>query len=316
MIALVKVRIATFNCENLFARFKFRSNVDPDKAKVDGWMADGTKFDRFSGNERKLTAGVIRATKADVIALQEVENIQVLRKFRTKFLGGPKKYPYILVIDGNDPRQIDVGVISKYPLQNIDTHINALKKGKSVFSRDCLECDVVISKTKKVRLFVNHFKSMMDRKSKCKGRQATRKRRVEQISKVKQIINNKKNLKDFVILGDFNDYRENDIQGKSAIRSFVNWNKIHDPASAMTNDQRWTHYWKGKKSCGVVDMYTQLDYILLSKSLAKKNPNTLPEIVRIGMTTKAKKYSGTRLKGITSKTKASDHAAVVMELTV
>ena len=313
---MAKIRVATFNCENLFARFKFRSNVDPDKAKSDGWMVDKTKFDRFSGEERKLTAGVIRATKADVIALQEVENIQVLRKFRSKFLGGPKKYPYVLVIDGNDPRQIDVGVISKYPLQNIDTHVNALKKGKYVFSRDCLECDVIVSNTKKIRLFVNHFKSMMDTKSKCNGRQATRKRRIEQILKVKQIINGKKNLKDFVILGDFNDYRENDTQGKSAIRSFVNWSKIYDPASVMTNDQRWTHYWKGKKSCGIVDKYTQLDYILLSKSLAKKNSSVLPEIVRIGMTTKAKKYPGPRLKGITSKNKASDHAAVVMELTV
>lgn len=309
-----RIRIATFNCENLFARYKFKSNVDPDRAIKEGWETDKRKFHRFSGKSRSLTASAIRETKADVIALQEVENMSVLKKFRTKYLQSRKKYPYLLLIDGNDPRRIDVAVLSKYPLENIDTHINAFNKGIPVFSRDCLECDVVVSKTKKVRLYVNHFKSMMDPKSRCRGRATTRTRRKSQADYVKKIIS-KGNVKgDFVILGDFNDYLENDSQGKSAIRSLVNWSRVENVAKRLPPDQRWTHYWKGNSTCGISEKYTQLDYILISKSLTKKNKSIKPKIMRKGMTTKAKKYSGKRFSGVSNKVNASDHAPMVIEL--
>lgn len=312
----MKIRVATFNCENLFARFRFKKNIDPDKAAREGWAVDKTKFDSFTGTERKLTADVIKATKADVIALQEVENIEVLKKFRTKYLGGRKKYPYVLLIDGNDPRFIDVAVLSKYPLKNIDTHINEYVKGKPVFSRDCLECDVIMSQSKSIRLYVNHFKSMMDKSSKCNGREKTKARRKSQVNQVKKIINAKKKPGNFVILGDFNDYRETDSQGISAILSLVDWNKIHDVAQNLDAKDRWTHYWKGNKPCGIVDAYKQLDYILISKSLEKNNKNVKPDIIRIGMTTNAKKYTGTRLKGVTKTRKASDHAPMAITLEV
>ena len=312
-----KLRIATFNCENLFIRYKFRSNANPEDAVKKGWTVNKTRFHEFKGTQRKITAKVIKATKADVIALQEVENMAVLKKFRTKFLQSRKIYPYMLLIDGNDPRKIDVAVLSKYPLKNIDTHINEYdKKGTPIFSRDCLECDVVISRTKKVRLFVNHFKSMMDSKSRCKGRQTTRSRRLVQVKKVKKIIQKRKGLKHFVVLGDFNDYRENDKQGNSAIRTLVDWNKVKDVAAQLDNDEKWTHYWKGNKKCGIDEKYTQLDHILISKSLIRKNKKLNPEIIRIGMTTAAKKYTGHRLPEITRTVKASDHAPLVVDLNI
>lgn len=314
---LVKLRVATFNCENLFARYKFKSNADPDKAVKDGWTVDKTKFHEFRNSERKITAKVIKATKADVIALQEVENMAVLKKFRTKFLQSRKIYPHVLLIDGNDPRKIDVAVLSKYPLKNINTHINEYdKKGTPIFSRDCLECDVMITNRKKVRLYVNHFKSMMDPKSRCKGRDTTRKRRMAQAVQVRRIIQRTRGRGDFAILGDFNDYREHDMQGKSAIRALTDWNKVVDVTSQMDKDDRWTHYWKGNKSCGIGEKYTQLDYILISKSLARKNKKLNPEIIRIGMSTASKRYQGRRLPEITKKIKASDHAPIVVELNV
>jgi endonuclease/exonuclease/phosphatase family metal-dependent hydrolase len=318
MYYYVFVRVATFNCENLFARFKFNKGVNPDKAIKDGWKVDSTKFTIYNDAEKEITAKTILATKADVIALQEVENLDTLRKFRSDYLGGRKKYPHCLVIDGNDPRRIDVGLLSKYPIENISTHINDYDASADSydFSRDCLECDIVVSKSKKLRLFINHLKSMLDRKDPCKGRLLTRNKRLCQAKKIKSIVSSKMNLDkdDFVILGDLNDYLEDDAQGKSAIRGLVLWSEVENVVGRLPPDRQWTHYFKGNKKCGTSESYKQLDYILVSKSLAEKNPDTKPDILRMGLTTNAKRYTGPRLPGVDAKHSASDHCPVSISL--
>jgi len=62
-----------------------------------------------------LTAKAISETKADVIALQEVESLAALRRFRNDYLKR-RGYDHVIVLDGNDPRFIDVAVMSKYPI--------------------------------------------------------------------------------------------------------------------------------------------------------------------------------------------------------
>lgn len=59
-------------------------------------------------------------------------------------------YEYAILIDGNDPRRIDVGLLNKYKIKSISTNIyepysNAEGTSASsplrkyLFSRDCLE---------------------------------------------------------------------------------------------------------------------------------------------------------------------------------
>lgn len=111
---MTTIRIATFNVENLFARFKFKANTNPNVAVRDGWRADQTKFKIHAEDSKEITASVIIDMNADVLALQEIEGQDTLKRFRNEFLGGYRDYPHVMCIDGNDPRYIDVAVLSKY----------------------------------------------------------------------------------------------------------------------------------------------------------------------------------------------------------
>ena len=75
-------------------------------------------------------------------------------------------------------RFIDVAIMSKYPLENIDTHVDEWNKEIKwyTFSRDCLECDVILPENKRIRLFVNHFKSMFEKNDPCNGKKVPQKK--------------------------------------------------------------------------------------------------------------------------------------------
>ena len=308
-IAMSKVRLATFNVENLFARYRFKSNADPETAIRDGWDVNKTRFDIHEPAAKKITASAIKALKADVVALQEVENLDALKRFRNMYLGGRTAYPHAVVVDGNDPRLIDVAVLSRYPLRCLQTHQHLWHKPWKyyLFSRDCLELDVVLPGGKSLALFVNHFKSMMD------GRAKTREKRLKQAAGVKKIVKDRFGSKlstaRFAILGDFNDYPEKDPDGTtSGIRGLAGWSEVVDVVRRLPPGEQWTHYYKKKKA------YRQLDYLLLSRALAADNPHP-PHIERRGLPTRAARYTGARFSGVgKDKPKASDHCAVVMDL--
>ena len=60
------------------------------------------------------TGRIIGEVKADVLCLVEVESRPVLRSFNDTILKAAP-YPHAMLIDGNDDRGIDVGVMSRFP---------------------------------------------------------------------------------------------------------------------------------------------------------------------------------------------------------
>jgi endonuclease/exonuclease/phosphatase family metal-dependent hydrolase len=303
------VRIATFNCENLFFRYNFKKNTDA--SKEDGFLINELAFDFLDPDEKSITGAAIDEVKADIIALQEIESITVLDHFDTKFI---KKldYEYKVLIDGHDPRQIDVAVMSKYPIVSVRTHRNELSKLPHevwLFSRDCLEVEIDVD-GKSLFLYINHFKSMLDTKAKTpeEGRANTKARREEQVKRVKEIIDEKwkdKNYNgNFVVLGDFNDYPG---EG-TALNDLIKNPGLVNVVERLPVEDQWTHFYAKEND------YEQLDYILLSKSLAEKNPEN-PGIMRMGIAKKADKYQGPWLDKVGKiKPVASDHAPVYMDL--
>ena len=311
---MTTVTLATFNCENLFTRYKFKKNIDEKEATNYGWLANEAYFYKLDKDESALTAAALRETKADVVALQEIESNGTLRKFRQDYLQGRKKYKEYLVIDGNDYlRLIDVGILSAFHIENIRTHMHEIneRNNRPLFSRDCLECDIILPDNKKLTLFMNHLKSMFNPPDPCNGRSATHDKRLMQAKRVKEIVQDRfpDGNGNFAIVGDLNDYLDSD----SAISHLVKWNKVENVVDRLPNEERWTHHWEGNKKCGLKETYHQLDYILLSKSLADRNRDTIPTIMRKGLPKKARRYKGPWLKGIGNKA-ASDHCPVAIKL--
>jgi predicted extracellular nuclease len=311
------VRVATFNVENLFARWKFAAGVDPSQATKSGWTVDQTLFDEKSVDERALTGKAVRELDADVLALQEVEDVNTLKHFRAGQLGGRAAYPYVAGIEANDPRLINVAVLSRLPIVRVRTNqhlMDPVTKSTPLFSRDCLEVDVETG-SGTLTLYVNHFKSMLDRDAgKKTGRETTHDKRERQVKAVMQIIRDRQGRTPgdgaFIVLGDFNDYLDDDDQGKSAIRDLVEWDQVEHVIGRRPPDDQWTHFYDDKNE------YRELDYILLAKSLAEKTTG-VPEIMRKGMPLSATRYTGERFVGIGEHQPiASDHCPVVIEVVV
>jgi endonuclease/exonuclease/phosphatase family metal-dependent hydrolase len=206
-------------------------------------------------------------------------------------------------------------VLSKYPIVAARSN-QELRQGRSyIFSRDCLELEIDIDGSP-LYLFVNHLKSMLDKSDPANGRRNTRAKRQLQAETVRKIVEErfgtKAGGKPFVVLGDMNDYMQADEFGEPAIGDLVEWNELENVVLRLPADDQWTHY---QKKHGVSPAsYQQLDYLLVSKTLAQAN-DTQPEIFRKGLARNADRYTGPRFPEVgPSKPIASDHCPVVIEL--
>lgn len=108
----------------------------------------------------KNIAQVIRAYNlgrgADILVLQEVENLNVL-KLMIKYELHKYGYHYAALEEGPDSRGIDTGVISKYPIVKTKLHKIDLT-GIAKESRGIMETQVLVG-NKIITLFGNHWPS-------------------------------------------------------------------------------------------------------------------------------------------------------------
>jgi len=222
----MQVTVGTFNLNNLFSRFDFKGASA--SLKQSGGTAeavtvtyeftddDDFKFRKFMGKlvkpkDEKTTRKIaerILAMDVDVLAVQEVEDIDILRDFNRRQLGG--LYKHQVLIEGNDIRFIDVGLLSKLPVGAVSSHQaaeHADDPGKPVFSRDLLEVEIFNpERTKKLFTIYNtHLKSHVgDEKSGGKAKNDLRRRRqAESISAI--VAGRQRPSSRFMITGDMND---------------------------------------------------------------------------------------------------------------
>jgi len=170
----MSISVGTFNLNNLFSRYNFQAEIDALPSHQAGGIeltfAPGRVQARtFMGRlvkakETEETAHIarrIREMDIDVLAVQEIEHIEILRAFNRDHLGG--LYPHVVLVEGNDARMIDVGVLSKLPLGPIISHQTASHPEaphERVFSRDLVAVRVLDPDGNKLlTLYNTHLKS-------------------------------------------------------------------------------------------------------------------------------------------------------------
>ena len=223
------------------------------------------------------TGRVIRDVNADILAVVEAEDRVSLKRF-TQFVFDqvtdelppavrPHPYTCVMVIDGNDDRGIDVGLMTKvgFDIGLMQSHVHDLNPdGNPVYSRDCPEYGVVTPTGELIWLLPNHFKSKFggnDAASIAK-REAQATRTAEIYQRLRD--DGQDNV---VVLGDLNDTPDSDplqplLAGTDlqdvTVNSKFKVGEFNVPAS-NTN--------RGIGTFGLGNDNDKIDYLLLSPAL-------------------------------------------------
>ena len=149
---------------------------------------------------RVSTAAVVKALNAHILCTVEVENRLILQDFNSQSLAS-KKFNYAMLIDGNDERGIDVGLLTRFEIMNMRSHVYDRDAKGIIFSRDCLEVELRLPDGRKLAFLCNHLKSQ------GYGPQAANDaKRLRQTTKLAEILGRYNLATDLVIVaGDMND---------------------------------------------------------------------------------------------------------------
>ena len=369
----MSLRLATFNVENLMNRFDFsgfRNQLHQDRTLALFQIKDEAEYRSLeqaraiahTDDARQLSALAIAAARADILCLQEVDNVEALRAFEYSYLfkmighGYREKY----TTAGNDTRGIDVAIMvreetrhgQKIEMVRMQSHAHLTygelglmtpelemlgeHENQRIFRRDCLELDLRID-GKPLTIYCVHFKSMGSPRNGLDGREATMPIRYAEAMAVRRIIEDRfgrEHARDkrWAICGDFNDYRERVVisgdlhegyafepmrEERSCVDVLVSDGFCENVVERRPEIDRWTLY----HTRGPQERHLcQLDYILLSQGLLRRNAGAIPDIVRAGQPYRTPFPPGQEVERFPrvgwDRPKASDHCPVAIELDI
>jgi len=190
------LKVLEWNCHNFF-------NDKNDSAAPDETVVTTSAY------QQHLTdvASVIGMIDPDVAVLTEIENQAVLDDLNTK-LGN--KYAERSLIDGNDPRGVDIASLSKISYSSVISHaadsfvLQGTQGPSYTFARDAVEYHFTFN-GKPVVLIGVHFRS--------KGPPDDPNKRLAEAEKARSIadsITAKDPTTGIVVLGDYNDLPTSD----------------------------------------------------------------------------------------------------------
>jgi len=215
------------------------------------------------------TGRVIRDVDADILAVIEAEDRVALKQFSEFVLGevGGAPYDQVMVIDGNDQRGIDVGLMTRagFSIGRMQSHIHDLKPdGHPVYSRDCPEYAVRTPAGETLWLLPNHFKSKFggDSPDSRAKREAQATRTAEIYERLRAEGEDK-----VVVLGDLNDTP--DSEPLQPLLAGTDLTDVSDHPSFDTGEftGRPGTDDRGIGTFGLGNDNQKIDYLLLSPAL-------------------------------------------------
>ncbi|NNF25381.1 MAG: endonuclease/exonuclease/phosphatase family protein [Rhodobacteraceae bacterium] len=303
------MRIATLNVQNL------RLLKSGGARSLHGaWDSDDPETTSHDPVDRQLTAELLCEIDADVVALQEVYDLETLDYFHDACLlpAGLKPYRHRICVPGNDGRGLDVALLSRRGIDAVRSHAAltpaqldlAPPKGTDpdlpVFRRDCLMASVGA-----LTLFVCHFKSAYPDPevawlTRHLEAMATRRIIEQHFEAPREAL--------WLVLGDLNEPGAEGEMDHRAIRPLEEEFSV-DLMQRVPPSDRWTYFdtHSSKYHCP--------DALLASPALARRWPEAKPVVVRGGLETDAARFRGPHFTRVGKhRPHASDHAAVRIDL--
>ncbi len=267
-----KLVVMTFNAEFLW------DGVAPEEGSADfPWKNSQTEAEEHM----QQVATIITQANPDIINLVEVENLESLTTFNTKFLAGRGYKPYFIKGKDTSTGQ-DVVLLSR-----VDTETGAIERDDTTASKNGITKGV--SKNYYARFTISgqklalvglHFLAFPTMAQRVKEREC----QAEVIRK--RALTLRSEGYSVIVLGDFNDYESDpgsrDHKDSQPTSHVLETARAMDPgdatddlvnaASFVVKPNRYTAFWD-QNSNGQVDPPNELssiDHLLLSKDLAAK----------------------------------------------
>jgi endonuclease/exonuclease/phosphatase family metal-dependent hydrolase len=257
------LRVATWNVHDLFDA--------EDRLLPPGELDTVPSLEAAAGKLSRVAA-VLTRIDADLVLLQEVENLPL-----AEALAQRAGYLEARLVEGYDPRGIDVALLSRYPVDRYVSHLGErAADGRPLWSRDCVEARVA-APGGAVVLVLGHLVSRLT--------DPTGDRRREQAARMREIADEAASANPgalVVVGGDLNDEPWN-----APLAPLLADGAWTEPLSVLGAAGSWT--WLGNGGGA------RLDYLLVAREEARRVAS-------------ASVVEGTDVAA------ASDHRPVVLEL--
>ena len=278
----MRLRLGTFNVENLLTRHRFEAGGRTETAAAMSLFNFPRADERdaverslavaLEDDKRQMTALALAEANADLWMLQEVDSLASLQAFFANYVHriADHRYGHFTLIDGNDRRSIDIGFAARRDLlapSQVSVHSYrelsfaeagafspagaafGIRPGDRVFARDCLVIALDFG-DRELTLFGCHFKSMNNGRD--DGRQATLPIRRAEALAVRRLVQERFGAgwrqANWAILGDLNGYRI----GLGPLAEPVDEGDSGlepllddfavDPMTSLPEHERWTHF--------------------------------------------------------------------------